>query len=255
MNTNTNANSNLSKTSVFTFLTQHVSQATSERDLPSSLRFVFFGMTSCFPDENKHRKHVYRYPTLDGFVVVSPHQAAMLANYLEIDCSPFAFPSDGPAIERCNKQKVDKQLSTYITTKASLSSSWGGRWRKRDLCFICFGEVSKVNSRGKSNRDSYKVPDLGSVEYITEKQLKEIVEFLGKPDEELADGYKPFLTITVRPGDGTNLEQAGSPVRPPAPYYVIHCGLQTRYIYCGDAYDNRSSHWSDDDEYYPEWWD
>ena len=148
MNTNTNANSQPLKTTVFTYLTQHVSQATSERDLPSNLRFVFFGASSCFPDRDKHRKYVYRYPTLDDFFVISDSQAAALANYLEIECSPFAFPSDAPAIERCNKQKVDKQLSTYVTTKAALSSSCAGHLPERDLSFICFGEVSKVNTRG-----------------------------------------------------------------------------------------------------------
>lgn len=232
------------KTTVFTYLTNHIQQATVERDLPTNLRFVFFGTSTSFPDYKHHHKKIHRYPVLDDFYVISDEQSNILADYLKLDCSPYATPSNSATIDRCNRQKVDKQLSTYLVAKAAMSSSCNGKYIERDLRFICFGEVTKVIHRGKSTKDTYRIPDLGSVVYLTGSQVEEIKRYLTTP---LDDGYKPFMTIVAKASDYI-FDVVATEVRPPQPYYAIRCGLTIRYVYCGEAH-NGHSRFSDEDDF------
>lgn len=245
---NNNINISAIKTSVFSYLASEITEATKNNNYPDRLCYVFFGTIERIPDKEIHRKYVFRYPSINNFHIINKEQADAISRYLEIDCSPFAHPNESPAINKCNKQKVDKQLSTYIRSKAALSvSSAYGRRHLTSVGFICFGDIHK------NTKDEYKTPNLGSVEYITDKQQKEILTYLSKP-EEPSNGYIPFMTITVRPDDDF-YKGCGTLVRPDPPYYVIHCGLTTRYIYCGDSHRDTCSFESRyDDEYYPEYY-
>lgn len=179
---------------------------------------------------------------------------------------------------KCSKQNQEKtatRVFTNITEKVKLASA--SHNHPENVQFLIFGDATKVDDRNKHRKNTYKTPNMGTLVILTPKQVQHIKEYLGLEDNVFATpnnssnssaintsdsqsslssngvpAYVPFMQITTSPDDH-RFDNVGQSTKPDAPYYTIQAGGQTRYVYCGDAYDTHSSlsDWSDD-EYYPD---